>query len=213
MKKTREKILNKSRELFNLRGVANVSIREISRSLNISHSNLIYHFRDKNALIEQLHEELFELAVQVNKDLNFKQDPLRSLFISTLKGFDTIYAYRFFMLDFNLIMRENEKLAIQIRNIENVRFNMYEETITELVKSKLMQSEEFIGEFRYLILNTRIFSDYWLSSASIYEVDLLTSNTKYIKSFLLFFYRFLTEEGKVKFKELLEEFSLDQVVA
>ncbi|MEO1451807.1 MAG: TetR/AcrR family transcriptional regulator, partial [Bacteroidota bacterium] len=46
--KTRDKILEKARLLFNEHGLASVSSRSISDELGISNCNLCYHFARKN---------------------------------------------------------------------------------------------------------------------------------------------------------------------
>ena len=44
---TKDKILEKSLELFNNQGVHNVGVRDIARALEISPGNMSYHFPKK----------------------------------------------------------------------------------------------------------------------------------------------------------------------
>lgn len=208
MKNIKLKILQKAKELFNNKGVANVSIREISREINISHSNLIYHFKSKNAILDSLHQQILDSAIQLNKEIAIEENILKSLFISTIKGFEIIYDYRFFMIDFNLIMRENQPLHQQIKEIEKLRFTMYEEKIKLMMHQDIIRKEDFESEYSFLINQIRIFSDYWVSSSEVYEKNPSLSVKKYSKLFLLLFYPYLTEKGKKSFEELLFEFGL-----
>lgn len=51
---TRQKILNIAKQLFNKRGINEVSIADIASSVGISKGNLTYHFARKEAIVEAL---------------------------------------------------------------------------------------------------------------------------------------------------------------
>ncbi|MEL7118178.1 MAG: TetR/AcrR family transcriptional regulator [Bacteroidota bacterium] len=208
MKDIKTKILEKAKKLFNEKGVAYVSIREISREVGISHSNLIYHFKDKNVLLTSLHQQILTSAIQLNQEISTEENILNSLFISTLKGFEIIYDFRFFMIDFNLIMRENKQLHNQIKEIEKLRFKMYEEKISKMIDEDLIRKETYEKEYEHLITLIRVFSDYWVSSSHIYEENPQLSIKKYARLFLTYFYPYLTQKGKKSFDDLLSVFDL-----
>jgi len=208
MKKIKETILLKAKELFNDRGTANVSIREIARALGISHSNLIYHFKDKNTLIDVLHRQILERAIALNQEVVKEKNVLKGLFFSTVKGFEVLQEYRFFMVDFNYILSQNQTLHQEILKIEVLRNTMYQDRIDVLIADKIMRKSLFPDEYTNLINQIRVFSDYWLSSAQVYETDPKTSTAKYAKLFLFLFYPYLTEKGRLDFYDLLEAFNL-----
>ena len=209
MKKIKEKILKKSKELFNEQGVAAVSIRQISRNLNISHSNLIYHFKNKNILLSSLHQQILDKAIALNADIEQEENALRSLFISTYHGFRVIYEYRFFMIDLNLIMRENDTLHKAFLNIEKLRAEMYEAIIQRVIANELMRPPLFEKEYAYFIQHIRIISDYWVSSMKIYDAEKKEQAIdQYARLFLQLFYPYLTEKGRLDFDAFLVEFGL-----
>jgi len=208
MKDIKSKILEEAKKLFNDKGVAHVSIREISREVGISHSNLIYHFKDKNVLLTSLHDQILASAIQLNQEISTEENTLKSVFISTLKGFEIIYDFRFFMIDFNLIMRENQELHTQIKAIEQLRYEMYEEKITKMIAEEIMRKEAYAHEYDYLIAQIRVFSDYWVSSSQVYEEHPQLSIKKYARLFLTYFYPYLTEKGRKSFDELRSVFGL-----
>lgn len=207
MKNIKEKILQKSKELFNSHGVANVSIREISRELGISHSNLIYHFKDKNVVLVELHKKIQESAIALNKETE-SYNGLESLFISTLNGFEVLFDYRFFMIDFNHILRGNKDLHQHILEIESLRHSMYEDRISQLISEGLFRACKYEKEYFDLIKQIRLISDYWLSSAQVYEKDIALSRKKYARLLLLMFYPYLTKKGQQSFESLLLEYGL-----
>ena len=51
---TRQKILNTAKQLFNERGINEVSIADIASSVGISKGNLTYHFARKEAIVQPL---------------------------------------------------------------------------------------------------------------------------------------------------------------
>ena len=208
MENIKEAILSKAKELFNQNGVANVSIRMIARELQISHSNLLYHFKDKNSILNALHQEILESAVNINTEIKYEENALKSLFISTLKGFEVLVDYRFFMIDFNYILRENQVLHQRILEIETLRQSMYAEKINLMISQKILRNKHYDSEFLDLIKQIRIFSDYWLSSAQVYENKVALSIKKYARLFLLLFYPYLTKHGKANFDKLLIAFDL-----
>lgn len=208
MKNIKLKILESAKALFNKKGVSNVSIREISREIGISHSNLMYHFPDKNALIDSLHQQILTAAIQLNQEIGDQENTLKSIFISTISGFDIIYDYRFFMLDFNLILKENYELHKQIKEIELLRFKMYEEKIIKMIKEKIIREEVYTNEYKDFITLLRVYSDYWVLSSQVYEQNPQLTIKKYVKLFLLNFYPYLTKGGRDNFDSLVAEFKL-----
>lgn len=70
--KTRERILDTARELFNLRGLKAVSVRDITTEIDISPGNFHYHFPNKEQIVGELYEsmvaEIYALAASIPQD-------------------------------------------------------------------------------------------------------------------------------------------------
>lgn len=58
--KTRERILNTARDLFNAERFGNVTTADLARSCGIAEGNLWYHFKNKRALLEALSDEFLD---------------------------------------------------------------------------------------------------------------------------------------------------------
>lgn len=203
MNKTKQKILNKALEIYNRDGVSNVSIRQLSKDVGISHSNLIYHFSTQEEIILGLHELLLQKAIELNKNLVQNESPLQSLYSTAITGFTIVYDFRFFFHELQYICKTFPKVKEVLRQVEKVRYMMYKKAIGDMIASDLIRSEEFDGEFDDLIVRIKIYSDHWLESSSIY--DNLSNEEKINKySYLLIqhFYPYLTENGRNEFKKI-----------
>ena len=144
----------------------------------------------------------------MDKEISKEDNALKSLFISTVRGFEIIYDYRFFMIDFNLILSENKELHQHIKEIEVFRFKLYEARIAKMIGEEIFRNEMYKNEYEDLIIQIRIFSDYWVSSSQIYEENPQLSIKKYAMLFLCHFRPFLTLEGHKMFNQFLSEFEL-----
>ena len=58
--KTRDRILNTARELFNARRFGNVTTADLAEQCDIAEGNLWYHFKNKRALLEALSDDFLE---------------------------------------------------------------------------------------------------------------------------------------------------------
>lgn len=108
-RRTAERILAATLELFNRFGEPNVSTTVISAELNISPGNLYYHFPSKDELVNTLFDQ-YESRVVV---LLAASDDVRDLedawfFLHTL--FELIWAYRFLYRDLNHLLSRNRRL-------------------------------------------------------------------------------------------------------
>ena len=108
-RRTAERILEVSLDLFNRFGEPNVSTTLISAELNISPGNLYYHYPAKDELINALFDR-YERAL--NELLN-AGDGVRNVedawfFMHTL--FELIWQYRFLYRDLNDLLSKNRRL-------------------------------------------------------------------------------------------------------
>ena len=75
---------------------------------------MIYHYKSKIDLLDQLHRRILEAAQRENEQLKKEEDLIGGLYQTTLTGFRILYDYRFFMIDLNYIMRSYRDLLHQL---------------------------------------------------------------------------------------------------
>lgn len=108
-RRTAERILGATLELFNRFGEPNVSTTMISAELNISPGNLYYHFPSKdelvNTLFDQYEGSLYELLTASDDVLDVED---AWFFLHSL--FERIWQYRFLYRDIGHLLSRNRRL-------------------------------------------------------------------------------------------------------
>jgi AcrR family transcriptional regulator len=108
-RRTAERILEVTLDLFNRFGEPNVSTTLISAELNISPGNLYYHYPAKDELINSLFQrfdaELFDLLLAADNVRNVED---AWFFLHTL--FELVWKHRFLYRDLNDLLSKNRRL-------------------------------------------------------------------------------------------------------
>lgn len=114
--KTRDRILHCALELFNEHGEPNVTTLDIANELDISPGNLYYHFRGKEALLEELLADFMDktfglLHLETRPDILEPEDYW--LFLHLL--FESIIAHRFLFQDLSNLMGRYSLISRSMR--------------------------------------------------------------------------------------------------
>ena len=115
-RRTAERILEVTLELFNRFGEPNVSTTLISAEMGISPGNLYYHYPAKDELINALVDR-YEVALNelLNASDNVRDVEDAWFFMHTL--FELIWQYRFLYRDLNDLLSKNRRLEMQFQNV------------------------------------------------------------------------------------------------
>src|SRR5687767_11656710 len=115
-RRTAERILEVTLELFNRFGEPNVSTTLISAELGISPGNLYYHYPAKDELINSLYGRYEKsLAELLNAADGVRNVEDAWLFFHML--FELIWAYRFLYRDLNDLLSRNRRLETQFQGV------------------------------------------------------------------------------------------------
>jgi AcrR family transcriptional regulator len=122
---TKQRIIDAAIHLFNKDGVANVRLQQIADEAGISVGNLAYHYKNKEAIVGSVYENLFE---EVSRILSsYMQSPSLVDFDQQLSMYYTFFSqYRFYLIDLFEVERTHpdfietwrhyvSKMTIQIR--------------------------------------------------------------------------------------------------
>jgi len=138
MKNIKEIILNTSLELFNSQGLSKVTLRTIAKKIGISQGNLNYHFKKREDIIEALY---FQLVNNIDKSmlgLQQSKDVLQLMVDISQTIMSNFYEYRFFLLDFVQIMRENKKIKTHYAELTTQRELQFSMLFNLLIENKII---------------------------------------------------------------------------
>jgi AcrR family transcriptional regulator len=113
-RRTAERILETTLELFNRFGVPNVSTTLISAELGISPGNLYYHYPAKDELITRLYDQYDDRLTDLLRAADGVHD-VEDAWLFFHMMFELIWSYRFLYRDLNDLLSNNRKLETHFR--------------------------------------------------------------------------------------------------
>jgi AcrR family transcriptional regulator len=159
-RRTAERILDVTLELFNRFGEPNVSTTVISAELKISPGNLYYHYPAKDELINSLfarYEKALAEVLMAADNVRNVEDAW--LFFHVL--FETLWAYRFLYRDLNDLLSKNRKLETQFQQILKAKGRAVQSVLGGLARGSAIKIEareaEPVSTAMVVVLT------YWLS--------------------------------------------------
>jgi AcrR family transcriptional regulator len=159
-RRTAERILEVTLDLFNRFGEPNVSTTLISAELSISPGNLYYHYPAKEELINALFNR-FEAAL--NELLN-ASDGVRDVedawfFMHSL--FELIWQYRFLYRDLNDLLSKNRRLELHFQSVLKNKTLAVKTLLDGMSRSGAMQIDS--RELAPTATSMVVVLTYWLS--------------------------------------------------
>jgi AcrR family transcriptional regulator len=159
-RRTAERILETTLDLFNRFGEPNVSTTLISAELHISPGNLYYHYPAKDELINALFDR-YERALT---ELLNASDSVRNVedawfFMHTL--FELIWQYRFLYRDLNDLLSKNRRLETHFQAVLKNKTRAVRALLDGMSRSGAVQIEA--REIEATATSMVVVLTYWLS--------------------------------------------------
>ncbi len=159
-RRTAERILEVTLDLFNRFGEPNVSTTLISAELRISPGNLYYHYPAKDELINAL----FDRYEQSSSELLNASDGVRNVedawfFMHTL--FELIWQYRFLYRDLNDLLSKNRRLETHFQAILKNKTRAVRAMLDSMSRSGAVQIDA--RELAATATSMVVVLTYWLS--------------------------------------------------
>ncbi len=204
MSTTKDKILAEALRQLNQDGIGSVSIRSIAGALDMSAGNLTYHFKNTDAIIQQLYHNLVAEVNGMLAALNPAALDMGVVFESVRLTCGIMYRYRFILLDFAQVGRRVPAILEHFRNLVNVRMQEFAFFNSVLQQLGYLKTERVPGQFDVVTLQMIILGNSWVIDAAIHfpedtPPEVLTDF--YARLILGYLAPSLTEKG---LKELLE---------
>ncbi len=148
--KTKDKIKIKATELFNVKGVKNVTLREVAKALDKSYGNVTYHFKTKAHLIIELYEDMLTETIQIIHEFD-----MNNVFLSILdapkKTFEISMKYLFFYVDYVEIRRNYEDIYTRVEDDNALRKINYLQLLKMLQLQGILREELTTSNLDYLM--------------------------------------------------------------
>lgn len=144
-RRTAERILETTLDLFNRFGEPNVSTTLISAELNISPGNLYYHYPAKDELINSLfdrYERALNELLRAADGVENVEDAW--LFFHML--FELIWQYRFLYRDLNDLLSKNRRLETHFQFVLKNKTQAVRQVIDGLTRQRAVQIERQAAE-------------------------------------------------------------------
>jgi AcrR family transcriptional regulator len=203
MTSTKKKILDTARQLYNERGLANVSQRQIAEQLGISPGNLTYHYKKKEDINEAIYYELVDVFNQLFQQNASEVGSIRFFVTFAAQLYDIMQQYRFFFVDIILLTRNNKNIANHYRELLILRQQQFQDIAQVLIQNGEMHAEEAPGTFQHVFNQLQIITDFYCSAQ---ELNPFTKGendkSNFLKLIQQLIYPYLTELGKSNLSEL-----------
>lgn len=166
--RTKDKILETALRQFNKRGTDRVTVRSISEELGISPGNFSYHFKNTDAIIQQLYLNLTtEMSQGLGKMQSSTMD-LEWLIDFAQLPFRVLYKYRFILLDFVRIMRRIEPIKNHFRNHIQMQEAQFRFAFEQMIALGVLKPAWVDGMYDNLIRRFMILGNAWIPHAEIH---------------------------------------------
>ncbi len=145
MKNTKQVILEKARQLFNMHGYSRVTIRMVAQELGMSSGNLNYHFKRREDILEALYFEMVavldaRLDAIPNTEYNLSV-MLNGMRVSMSKMVD----YKFFWSDMYYILQQHDTIRKHFDASIKKEFESWHLIFFKMQSNGLMKSQSFTG--------------------------------------------------------------------
>lgn len=159
-RRTAERILETTLELFNRFGEPNVSTTLISAELGISPGNLYYHYPAKDELINSLFDR-YERALNevLNASDNVRDVEDAWFFMHTL--FELIWQYRFLYRDLNDLLSKNRRLETHFQSVLKNKTRSIRVMLESMSRSTALRMD--LREMEPTATSMVVVLTYWLS--------------------------------------------------
>ncbi|MCE7011309.1 TetR/AcrR family transcriptional regulator [Kibdelosporangium philippinense] len=137
--RTRLKVLEAARDLFNERGTAAVSTNHIAAGAGISPGNLYYHFRDKQQIIHALFDRY---ARELDDRWRPDRDAGKNLAVlgrNLAEAAALSWEYRFFQREMLVLLRADDRLRAAYDVVYERRFSEQRSFAQELVLQNVIR--------------------------------------------------------------------------
>jgi AcrR family transcriptional regulator len=160
-RRTRERILETSRALFNARGAPQVTTAEIAGEMNISPGNLYYHFRNKEEIVGELCAQFEARLAPLFADPAGRRVDVEDLWLWLHLLLERMGEFRFILRDVDVLAARDAKLQARLGRLMRDGIATMVELCRGLIAAGTMVASD--REVAALARNVLLVATYWQS--------------------------------------------------
>ncbi len=200
---TKQKILNAAIHLFNTNGMANVRLQQIAHEIGISPGNLAYHFRNKEAIIEAINEDLYQEAAEILS--TYRIFPNLIDFENQLtKYFSFIQKNPFYFLDLLEIDRHYPEIRSKRQSHITKMINQIRKRFDFNQQRGLIKEEPRPGVYDSVSNAIWALITFWVPQNLVKGIEVAMDAKQFKEMVWTQVYPYFTEKGIAEFEQLIQ---------
>ncbi len=202
MSTTKDRLIDKAKELFNDKGYDNVSLRDIAEACNMSIGNLNYHFKKKEDLVMAIQRGIYDdLYILVSGSSRTLTDIIGKFYQIEHNQLE----YPYYFSNILELSRSYEAIEKSQRRFRERLFSYYFKSFLAIRDEGVFRGDLSEEQYRYLAFGLIFHHTLWHENGSpVYDQKF--RDMKY-KTFLLHtIYPYLTEKGIEQFNQALDDY-------
>lgn len=209
MNKTKQKILETSKKIFNRLGFGQVTIRMIAQDLGMSSGNLNYHFKKREDILEALYFEMVAVFDARIAALDHHDFSFESIEYDIRVSMERMVDYRFFWTDLHHLLLSNEKINAHFKSVFSARKAGTLLLLNALMDKGFLRKPIFEEEYELLADRMVQYGNTWLYASNLYQSDqsIDESIQYHTNALLMLFYPYLTAVGQRAFSTSFNQFN------
>lgn len=200
---TREKILDRSLNLFNARGIEYVGLREIAATLDIRVGNITYYFPTKDDLVNELSLELNKANSVLMTDT--RPESLETFIMKFTQIFQNHLKYRCLLLSLVHLMERNPRMAARYKKTQRDRNAVLRGNLEHLVEASFLNGQARV-DLEFLVSTLALVVRFWISEAQVSyrHLDPQEQIRHYVSLIATLLFPYATPSGKKQLNKVLE---------
>jgi AcrR family transcriptional regulator len=168
-RRTRERIVETSLQLFNRDGAPNVTTADIADEMGISPGNLYYHFRNKDQIIVELFAAFEQRLNSLFAAPAGRLADVEDLWLVLHLLFEAMWDYRFVYRDLDEMLSRNPRLESRFSRLVERGRRTTQKLCADMVAAGAMEASD--SEIAALADNVALVATYWMSYQKIASSD------------------------------------------
>jgi AcrR family transcriptional regulator len=201
--KTREHIKQVACELFNERGLATVTLRDVAQAMNRAYGNITYHFPNKEAIVLELYADMVLGLQGVSQQFDPKDNLLKSILLAPKQTFALSLKYLFLFKDYLEILRHYPTIAEAAQQSNELRKQGLKKVFYALQAQGLLRSELEDAHLDYLMELSGVMRTFFFVQLKTADYQSPTIESEYMAFVNRLLHPYLTAEGQAQYLEVL----------